>query len=325
MKKIIYIEKEISDHVRTKFICSKFKDPEIIYIERYGEVFNKRNQNFRIQKSNPALIIAKKHKKLIHKTPENYGIGNKYNFYFSYMYNCLFDCKYCFLQGLYSSANHLIFINYEDFVKEIISLSKFYEHRKVTLFSGYDCDSLAYEPISYFMHYLIKKAHNFKNIDIEIRTKSTYIETFSRNIRDNIIIAYSFTPHKFSKKYEMGVPTVSKRILSISKLSKIGWKVGIRFDPIVIYDGWKDDYITLFNEIFKVIEVKKVHSISFGTLRFPRTIYKNIIKENLSETLFFNLEKKNNMYQSKQTKNIKDFCITSLKKFVDEKIIFFNN
>ena len=88
MTKIIYIEREIKDHFRTKLICSKVSNPEIIVIDRFSEIFNKRNQSFKLQKNDPALILAKKYKNLIHKTPENYGIGNKYNYYFSYMYNC---------------------------------------------------------------------------------------------------------------------------------------------------------------------------------------------------------------------------------------------
>ena len=123
MTKIIYIENEIKDHKRTELICNKFKNPEIIIINRFSEVFNKKNQSFRFQKANPALIIAKKYNNLLHKTPANYGIGNECNYYFSYMYNCIFDCKYCFLQGLYSSANYVIFINYEDFYKEIKKIS----------------------------------------------------------------------------------------------------------------------------------------------------------------------------------------------------------
>ena len=39
------------------------------------------------------------------------------------MYNCLFDCKYCFLQGMYSSANYVIFVNYEDYYDEIKKIS----------------------------------------------------------------------------------------------------------------------------------------------------------------------------------------------------------
>ena len=122
MKKLIYIENEIKEHSRTIAITKKFKDSKVIYINNYSEVFNKKNQSFDLQKKKPAIILAKKHKNYLNKIPKNYGIGNHYNYYFSYMYNCVFDCKYCFLQGLYSSANYVIFVNYEDFLHEIKKL-----------------------------------------------------------------------------------------------------------------------------------------------------------------------------------------------------------
>jgi spore photoproduct lyase len=46
----IYIEKKIKDHPRTKSILSKFKKARYIEIDRYGEVFNKRNQNLEFKK-----------------------------------------------------------------------------------------------------------------------------------------------------------------------------------------------------------------------------------------------------------------------------------
>ena len=325
MSKIIYIESDIKDHKRTKLICSKFKNPEVIIINRFNEVFNKRNQSFKLQKLNPALILAKKHNNLFHKTPENYGIGNKYNYYFSYMYNCLFDCKYCFLQGMYSSANYVIFVNYEDYYEEIKKISIANKEKKITFFSGYDCDSLAFEPISNFMYYLIKKTSKLQNIELEIRTKSTYNKIFLKNIFKNIIIAYSLTPERLSKKYEKGVPSLDKRLKIIKKLSNLGWKLGLRFDPIIIYDGWKEDYKSLFIKVFKNIDLNNLHSVTFGKLRFPETIFKQLIKENISESLFFNLENKNNIYQNGNKNEIEYFLKENLTKYVEEEKIFFNN
>ena len=96
----IYIEKEIRKHPRTLGILSKFRNVRTIAIDRYGEVFNRKNQNFRIQKKNPCLILAKKHKGFVLPAPEGFGIGSSKNYYFSHMYNCIYDCSYCFLQGM---------------------------------------------------------------------------------------------------------------------------------------------------------------------------------------------------------------------------------
>ena len=125
MIETIYFEDEIKSHPRTQKIFSKFQNIRKININRYGEIFNRRNQNFKIQKENPALIIAKKHSNFVLKAPENFGIGSNDNFYFSHMYNCIYDCKYCFLQGMYSSSNFVLFVNFEDFNKNIKEIPLF--------------------------------------------------------------------------------------------------------------------------------------------------------------------------------------------------------
>ena len=87
MKKLIYIENEIKEHPRTIAITKKFKDSKVIYINNYSEVFNKKNQSFNLQKKNPAIILAKKHKNYLNKIPKNYEIGNHCIYSFSYMKN----------------------------------------------------------------------------------------------------------------------------------------------------------------------------------------------------------------------------------------------
>ena len=94
---------------------------------------------------------------------------------------------------------------------------------------------------------------------------------------------------------------------------------------MIIYEGWQEDYKELFIKIFQNIDIDNVHSITFGKLRFPDTIYKKLIKENMTESLFFNLEKKNNSYESNNEHNIESFLRENLTKFIDERKIFFNN
>ena len=76
MIETIYVEEAIKNHKRTKFILKKFKKSRIILIKKYGEIFNKKNQNFRIQKANPCLILAHKKDNFVLPTPEGFGIGS---------------------------------------------------------------------------------------------------------------------------------------------------------------------------------------------------------------------------------------------------------
>ena len=202
MKKIIYIENEIKKNQRVDKILSKYSNYEVVYIEKYTEVFNKKNQNFNLQKTNPSILIAKKNKNFLNKIPAKYSIGNKKNFYFSYMYNCPFDCKYCFLQGHYNSANYVIFINYEDYFAEIKKINLKFNNEKITIFSGYDCDSLAYDSYTGFVEQAITFFGKQKNIELELRTKSTLVKPLMKKLEDNVVVAFSFTPSRFSNVYE---------------------------------------------------------------------------------------------------------------------------
>jgi len=108
MIETVYIEQEIRSHPRVQQILDRVKPAQIIDIERYGEVFNPKSQNFRLQKQNPALILASKHSNFVLPAPPDYTIGSDTNYYFSHMLNCIYDCRYCFLQGMYSSANYFL-------------------------------------------------------------------------------------------------------------------------------------------------------------------------------------------------------------------------
>ncbi len=324
MKKIIYIEKEIKNSKRVQEIVSRFRQKEIIIIDRYSEVFNKKNQSFKLQKLNPALILAKKYGNFINETPKKYTIGNSNNYYFSYMYNCLFDCKYCFLQGLYSSSNYVIFLNYEDYFTHINNKIRSLNGQKSTFFSGYDCDSLVYDRNTMFIQSAIDFFSNFQNAELEIRTKSTYLSPLLRESKKNIIIASSFTTEKFSSKYEKGVPKLSKRLNFLKSVVNLGWKVGLRFDPFIVYEGCEKDYQKLFISLFKIIPQNQLHSVTYGNLRYPISLYKNIEKNNTNDKLFSSLDRKSKSVEQDNKQFIEEFCIKNLSQYTYKDKIYSN-
>ena len=89
----IYLEEEITELTETKRILNNINYQNIVTCKNYKEIFNPKNQNFRIQKLNPSIILAKKKNNFVLETPKNFTIGYKKNFYFSHMFNCIFDCR----------------------------------------------------------------------------------------------------------------------------------------------------------------------------------------------------------------------------------------
>ena len=326
MIETIYIEKKIINHPRTKFILSKFKNARHIEINRYGEIFNKRNQNFRIQKNNPDLILAFKNDSHVLPAPEGFGIGSSRNYYFSHMYNCIYDCRYCFLQGMYSSANYVVFVNFEDFETSLKKVIKENSENKTTFFSGYDCDSLALESLTGFAKYMLPFFKKHPQIDFEFRTKSIQTDPFlTQNPMKNVIIAYSLMPELISSSLDNKAPSISKRIKAMSSLASKGWKIGLRFDPLIHGRNWKVLYKEMLENIYKSVPLESIHSVSFGPLRFPKEMFKDIFKLYPDEPLFSGpLSNKKGMvaYDLKIEKEMASFCKRITKRYIHENQIF---
>lgn len=292
----IYIEEEVANTERVESILRSFPDLPQISCERYGEIFNRKAQNFRLQKRAPALILAKKYGKLVLPAPAGYGFDADASYYFSHMLNCVYDCRYCFLQGMYRSANYVLFTNYEDFGAAIGDAIEGSTGSSV-FYSGYDCDSLALEPVSDFCRFFVPEFSRHPHVTLEIRTKSTQVRhLLEMQPIPNCVIAMSFTPSQAAARWEHKVPSIGKRIAALGKLQKAGWKVALRFEPIifdseifeagVVATDTLAAYRQLFIEVFEKIDPSTVHSVSTGLFRMPLSYYKNIVKLYPDEALF---------------------------------------
>lgn len=279
MIETIYIEENILQHPRVTEICRRFPQARKIHCGRYSEVFNPKAQNFRLQKQQPALILAEKYNKFALPAPPNYGIGAQKNYYFSHMLNCLYDCRYCFLQGMYQSANYILFVNYEDFQHEIRQISQSHAEEPVHFFSGYDCDSLALEPVTHFAAEFLPVFAEIDNAWLELRTKSTQIRSLLESEPlPRCVVAFSFTPHEIAYKVEEKAPSVARRLDALCKLQERGWLIGLRFDPLIYQADYQQHYQQLFEQVFARIQPDKLHSVSLGVFRLPENYFKKIHK-----------------------------------------------
>lgn len=322
----LYIEQTVVDHPRTRAIRERFAHLPQIIIERYGEVFNRKAQNFRLQKHSPALILAGKHDNFVLPAPDNYGIGGQHNYYFSHMMNCIYDCRYCFLQGMYRSAHYVLFVNYEDYGNALQQQIAQHAPQDSYYFSGYDCDSLALEPVSHFTQYFLPLFRKHSRAWLELRTKSTQIRPLlDAEPFDNCIIAFSFTPENISAALEHKVPALDKRIDAMGKLQQRGWRIGLRFDPLIYDQDYETQYQRLFQQIFARIDADKLHSVSMGLFRMPEGFYKNMVKLYPEEKLFASpFDKRAGMisYRQDVEQSMLQFCEAELRKYIPENSYF---
>ena len=326
MIRTVYIENQIASHPRTAEVLARLPDAQQIPCERYQEIFNPKNQSFRLQKQQPALIIAHKTGKRILSAPAGYGIGGEHNYYFSHMLNCIYDCRYCFLQGMYPSANYVLFINYEDFFEAIDQTLSALPKKEAWFFSGYDCDSLALEPITGFVAQVLRFIESRPRACVELRTKSTQIRSLiAAPPNPNVVAAFTLSPAETASRFELKAPALTKRLQAMHRLAHDGWLLGLRCDPLIFDDSFEERYRNLFRQVFSILPINAIHSVTLGVFRMPKRFFHNLIKLYPDEPLFagpFYNQSSMVSYRDKLEQRLIEFCTKELSLYIEPERVF---
>jgi spore photoproduct lyase len=321
---MIYVEEDIQDHPRTLQIQARFPDAEIVPCSRYGEVFNRRAQHFRLQKRRPSLILAKKHRGFVHEAPAGFGIEGARSFTFSHMHNCIYDCRYCFLQGMYRSAHYVVFVNFEDFQWAIEKRIRAAQGEETWFFSGYDCDSLALEPVTRFAASFVPFFARFPGVWLELRTKSTQIRSLlEMKAAPNVVVAFSFAPEEVQSAMEHLTPSVDRRIRAMERLQARGWRLGLRFDPLIYNEGYREQYRRLYEQVFGAVRLDSLHSVSLGPFRLPGDYFRTVTRLYPEDALFaapFDEEGEQVAYRRDLEEEMVGFCTAELLRHIPREI-----
>ena len=194
----IYLEKDAIGYPLSELALSKFSESTIVQIDHYKDIFNRKGQNFQLQKKSMKLILAIKREPLLYDGSsmiQDYMTPNVY--YNTPILNCLYNCDYCFLQGMYDSGNLVVFVNDQEMMGAIDErVSNPLDPSKPTVISiSYNTDLLAMENILPLCRRWINYVKGKKDTVIEIRTKSALFNAISdMNPIDNVILSWTLSP-----------------------------------------------------------------------------------------------------------------------------------
>ncbi|MGL5245096.1 MAG: radical SAM protein [Sarcina sp.] len=321
----IYVEVDALNHPNTKKVLSYFNKAKTIIINHYKDMFSRSNQAYGMQKESIKLILAVKKDNLIYKGAEvceNFGNTNFY--YTSTMMNCVYDCEYCYLQGMYTSSNVVIFVNIEDIFNEVAYLLR---NNPIYLCISYDTDILAFENVLGYGQKWIEFANKYEDrLKIELRTKSANFKSIENcKVPNNMILAWTLSPEIVINNYENKTPKLKYRLLSIKEAINNGWQVRLCFDPMLYIRDWKEHYKMLVETTFDEIEGKKIKDVSIGVFRVSKDYLKKMKKErSYSVILNYPFKALNGVcsYDENISKNMTDYMCNILKKYVSEEKIY---
>lgn len=197
---------------------------------------------------------------------------------------CPFACSYCILQAYLENKDQGIFYtNHEDVRAE---LGKFLSGKKdVRIGSGELSDSLAYEIARPGAARVLELFRGFPKTVFEFKTKATHVQALMavKEIPENIVVSWSLNPAPIVKKEELRTPALARRLQAIAAVQNKGYKIGIHFDPLILFPDWQKHYRQLIRRLAAVIRPERVAWWSLGALRFPPELKKHIFTHRASQ------------------------------------------
>ncbi len=237
-----------------------------------------------LQHRSQKLILAAKDTQMLYRgSPVCQSFGNTNFYYTSCMMNCIYDCEYCYLKGMYPSANIVIFVNLEDIFAGVEQMLK---TQTLYLCVAYDTDLLALEKVAgYAAAWSRFAAGHASGLKIEIRTKCANKRFFeSQEPLSNVIYAFTLSPQTVVERFEHDTPSLSERIACAAKAVSAGFLVRLCFDPMIYVPKWQDHYAEMLEQVFSVIDAEKLTDVSVGSFRISQDYLKKMRRQQPDST-----------------------------------------
>ena len=281
----IYIEEALLGGEEAEAILRKFPKAKCIPIRHYKDIFNRRKQNRALQEKSRKLILAKKEGQRIYPgAPVCQSFSESAFYYASLLMNCPFHCEYCYLQGMYPSANLVLFLNVEDYFLDCQRLIK--EKGSLYLCISYDTDLLALEELYPFVERFARFLEKEPNLRIEVRTKAGGESLFRRllkmqlseDAKKRLIFAFTLSPEKIVSEAEHGTAGLKGRLKAIKMAVEEGFTLRLCFDPMLYHADWERLYTKLLETVFREIPMEKLYDVSVGSFRISESYLKAMTK-----------------------------------------------
>jgi len=271
----ILVEKDLASHPQVEKILSRLKNVPVLWIDRYDDYWGKYKKPYLHKRSNLNLFLANKKGQLVKKTPDAYGVDRGEHYYFIHAYNCIYECQYCYLQGHFKTPDIVLFLNHDDIIKEMESITQI-DKKEVWFHAGEYSDSLALSHLSGELPIYFDFFKKYSNAYLELRSKSANIrEILKLTPLPNVIVSFSLSPEDIAKSIDLNTPDVRTRLKAMVQLKKAGFKIAIHFDPIIYRPMVLKDYENLIQEL-KENGLLEIEYISLGVVRFTESVYQDV-------------------------------------------------
>ncbi len=261
----LYIEKGAKEYAHGRRLLSLFRDHPVIELDHYGEFFHRPGQDFQAQKAAPALIAAVASPPFLYEATERVaGASETPVFYTDQLRNCVYNCEYCFLQGMHASGHSLVFVNTSDFHR---AAERQATMRETWLSISYLSDILAFEEILPLVSEWISFSKDHPDVTVEVRTKGEASRLVRSAAASRFVLVWSLSPPLIASRHERGCASFQNRLFAMETAIRNGWRVRIAVDPVLLVPGWREAYGQMIHTLFHRIPPEKIESATYGVFR----------------------------------------------------------
>ncbi len=283
----VYVESAARDYPICREILARMPNLPVTEISDYQEIFSRPRQSFAAQKRMPSLILAVKEGTFLYRGGERINSWQQEIVHYNDLVrNCVYDCEYCFLQGMHPSANAVVFVNVNDYFAE--TERELERAGGLFLSISYLTDLLGFEPIVPYTRRWIEFARRRPQLELEIRTKSDNYPAL-RGIEParNILFVWSLAPAEIAASIERGTASFPNRLFAARCAIEGGFRVRLCFDPVIVRSGWEEEYRTSVRETFRRLPADRIELVSVGGLRMGADQFSKFRKDNPSRARLF--------------------------------------
>ena len=178
----------------------------------------------------------------------------------SFGHGCLYNCSYCYMKR-HKPEGLDIATNTESILTEINNHAFFATVDKPNQthpeFITYDISCNEDFALHAKYHEWQKIFGFFKDHPIAMgsfATKYVNYKLCTYNPEKKIRIRFSLMPEKIRLILEPNTSSIYERICAIPRFIDAGYEVHLNFSPVVVYDGWLNDYKELFQDLTTIPE-----------------------------------------------------------------------
>ena len=189
------------------------------------------------------------------------------------VYNCNYDCTYCYLQSYVNAPYLTIYANVDSLFEELGTFLRARPQQYVRIGSGEFSDSLSLDPLTDFSRLLVPFLRQFSNVLFEFKTKSDLVENLlDLDPQGRVIVSWSLNPEAVVQREEHKTAPLAARLRAAQRCRAAGYKIGLHFDPLLYFPGWEAEYEPFVAQVFRALAPTDVTYISMGSLRFAPTL-----------------------------------------------------